>query len=303
MEEELISVIMSTYNEKEEWIINSINSILNQTYSNLEIIITQDNPDNLNLTYLLREYQKKDSRIKLIINQQNIGLVSSLNNALKICNGNYVARMDADDIADIKRIEEEFKYLKKNNYDIIGCEVQTINEFGNVINPKAFKYRSDKSIKKYIKFASPLAHPTWLVKKEVYTKLCGYRNITSCEDYDFLIRAFNSGYKIGICKGVFLSYRINKNSISHSNLLKQSLSANFLHQNFKSIDDISQVDLDHYLESNLSNDDMKRFNKCCLNVEKSKNIITIIKSCFYSKFYFKYVLRKIRICLIDILQR
>ena len=94
---ELISVIMSVYNETNIDLLLSINSILNQTYENLEFIIVDDNPDNKRIKEVLD--QQTDPRIKIIYNKANMGLVFSLNEALKHVNGEFVARMDADDIS------------------------------------------------------------------------------------------------------------------------------------------------------------------------------------------------------------
>ena len=92
-----ISVIMSTYKEPIEWIRRAIESILNQTYKNLEFIIVVDAPTYKELISLLNNYKDKDDRVKVVVNDSNIGLVESLNKALSLCNGSYVARMYADD--------------------------------------------------------------------------------------------------------------------------------------------------------------------------------------------------------------
>ena len=81
---ELISVIMSTYNEKAEWIRKSVESILNQTYSNIEFVIVLDNPNNEMIQEVLREYEALDTRVRLVYNENNIGLVKSLNKALRV---------------------------------------------------------------------------------------------------------------------------------------------------------------------------------------------------------------------------
>lgn len=94
-----ISVVMSIYNENIDEIKASIDSILNQTYENIEFIIILDNPTRLDINVLLTEYQKNDTRIKVIYNQKNEGLALSLNKGLEIATGEYIARMDSDDIS------------------------------------------------------------------------------------------------------------------------------------------------------------------------------------------------------------
>lgn len=111
MEAPLVSILMSTYNETPKELDESINSILHQTYSNFEFLIINDNPNNCELEETLKTYV--DSRIRIIRNEKNLGLVKSLNAGLKLCEGQYVARMDADDISRQSRIQDELLYLKK----------------------------------------------------------------------------------------------------------------------------------------------------------------------------------------------
>src|SRR5699024_8677554 len=90
MEKEKISVIMSVYNEKERELKAAIDSILGQTYQNLEFIIILDNPLNKELQIVIEDYVQKDSRIRFFINEQNMGLVRSLNKALKYATGGFI---------------------------------------------------------------------------------------------------------------------------------------------------------------------------------------------------------------------
>lgn len=108
-----ISVIMSTYNETEDQIDLAINSILNQSFANFELILINDNPDNNKLDNQLRDYKRKDQRIKYIKNLENMGLASSLNIGLKNASSKYIARMDADDISMPDRLKVEIDFLKK----------------------------------------------------------------------------------------------------------------------------------------------------------------------------------------------
>ena len=102
-----ISVIMSAYKEDEKWLRASIESILNQSFQDFEFIIVLDNPDAKKLDYIIKEYKERFSKIKYFKNKKNMGLVYSLNFALKHAKGEYIARMDADDIEIPTRLEEE----------------------------------------------------------------------------------------------------------------------------------------------------------------------------------------------------
>ena len=129
--QDLVSVILSVYNEKIEWIKLSVESILNQTYTNLELIIILDNPKNKIITNYLNEISSKDIRIKLLVNHKNIGLAESLNRGLAISKGDFIARMDADDIAYLNRLSLQVVFLKKNqNIDLLSSSVDYIDENG-----------------------------------------------------------------------------------------------------------------------------------------------------------------------------
>ena len=103
--DELVSVIMSVYNG-EKYLKKAIESILRQTYRNFEFIIIDDGSKDTSLN-IIKKYEKMDKRIIVIENKLNIGLVESLNRGIKIANGKYIIRMDADDIAMKNRIKKQ----------------------------------------------------------------------------------------------------------------------------------------------------------------------------------------------------
>ena len=94
-----ISVVMSVYNEPVDWIRQSIDSILNQTFRYFEFIIINDNPEGISQKKMLKDFAAKDNRIKIIENEENKGLTKSLNIGISKATGKYIARMDADDIS------------------------------------------------------------------------------------------------------------------------------------------------------------------------------------------------------------
>ena len=110
--EDLISVIMSTYNESLDEIKKSAESVLGQTYKKIEYIVVLDNPQNTEIKSYFRTLP--DSRIKLIENKTNVGLVRSLNKALQIAKGTYIARMDADDISASDRLPKIWTYMRSS---------------------------------------------------------------------------------------------------------------------------------------------------------------------------------------------
>ena len=111
----MISVIMSTYKEIINHLDKAIDSILNQTIQEIEFIIIVDDPTNNTLIDYIQKKAREDSRIHYFVNDKNLGLAKSLNKAIQLSSGEYIARMDADDISYLDRLESELKLLKEND--------------------------------------------------------------------------------------------------------------------------------------------------------------------------------------------
>lgn len=242
-----ISVIMSTYNESIEEIQKSTESILMQSYDDFEFIIVIDNPNNSCIIKYLSEIH--DDRVKIIKNTQNIGLVASLNKALDVAEGKYIARMDADDISDTNRLEEQLQYLIQNNLDIVGTYIDYIDENDKLL-PINFNFLTDSDmIKRNILIENQIVHPTYFVKREVYEKLKGYRSINYCEDYDFLLRANKLGFKMGNYPKICLHYRIRKESISRNHTYDQKMITKYLIDHYESLMNITEKEIYLYTSS------------------------------------------------------
>lgn len=117
MIKDLVSVIMTNYNTAENMLREAVDSILSQTYSHFEMIIVDDCSTDNSLE-ILESYN--DSRIQIIKNERNIGLTKSLNKAIEVARGEFIARMDADDICNPERLKKQVDFLKKNN-NVIVC--------------------------------------------------------------------------------------------------------------------------------------------------------------------------------------
>ena len=170
MDKPLVSVLIPCYNV-EKYVEESIHSILNQTYRNLEIIAINDcSTDRSGV--LLEQLSMKDSRLKVVTNEKNLKLIKTLNKGIELCNGDYVARMDADDISLPTRIEKEVAFLEQNkDHDI----VSTLFYAFRSDNPsKKDFHRSplkDDELKAYMLFRSGICHPAVLIRKRVFTEL------------------------------------------------------------------------------------------------------------------------------------
>ena len=281
---ELVSVIMSTFNEPISYIEKSIESILNQTYGNIQLILINDNPNRKDLADFLYEMSKKYNNIKYLINKENLGLVKSLNKGIDVADGFYIARMDADDISKNERISVQIEFLKSNNLDLVGSNVIKIDENENEIGFINVPTKNNEIIK-LNEYGSCILHPTWLGKKSVFKDLNGYRNIFSCEDYDFITRAIRNNYKLGNVNKCLLKYRIRKDGISISSEARQKLLMYFISCNRYIIDEIDIQDIENYINSDGYKKDYRMINNFI--IEKNK----LLTSCNYL-YLFKIILNK-----------
>ncbi len=220
--DDLVSVLMPVYKEPIELLEKSVQSIIDQSYSNIELIVVIDSSERQDLLAWFAKI--KDTRIRVFTNETNNGLIYTLNRGIGLCNGEYIARMDADDISLPDRLDKQLRYLKKNNCDLVSGSVKPIiNDF--VQNRVSRLPESDKGIRILLENYGSIPHPTWLVKKKVYEDLQGYREIKHAEDYDFLLRAAIRGYKFGNIKECCLYYRQNLDGISQTNKAYQMVLA------------------------------------------------------------------------------
>lgn len=214
-----ISVVTSAYNEPLDWLKDSIESILNQSFNNFEFIIVNDNPGKSELKDLLDHYAASDSRVHIIENDKNIGLTKSLNKAIKAAKGKYIARMDTDDIALPERLSLQYEYLEKNsNIALIGTSVRIVDQNGNITG-KVIKNDSHSQVVKNI-FHKRLAfyHPTIMFRNE---NLLYREGFETTQDYDFYLNLLSKGKKFANLKDILLGYRVSNKSVSMNKKRKQ----------------------------------------------------------------------------------
>lgn len=163
MNKPLISVLLPCYNA-EMYVEEAIVSILNQTYTNFELIVINDCSSDGTRDILLK-FQKQDSRIILVENEKNLGLVFTLNKGLNLAKGKYIARMDADDISFPERFEKQVDKLESDE-DIVICGGGIISFYQNQnLKPHKRLYPLDtSSIRAEAVFNTPFAHPCVMMR-------------------------------------------------------------------------------------------------------------------------------------------
>lgn len=226
-----ISVIMACYREPSHIVRAAIDSVLYQEGVYVELILILDDPENVSLYSLLSQYSEADPRVKLLINTENIGLAKSLNKGISVARGEFIARMDADDICEPCRLQLQYACLMRESLDLIGGQLRVIDDRGQGMYDVRRVPTSASKVANALKWNNVVPHPTWFGKASVFSE--GYRSIACCEDYDFLLRASLRGVQIGNCADVVLKYRMSKSSISRDNLYRQYLYQVFITRSFR----------------------------------------------------------------------
>lgn len=214
----LVSVVMSVYNEPEDWMSATIDSILNQTFTDFEFIIVNDYPERPDNSRILNKYKKNDSRVVILENIHNSGLIKSLNKGFSESRGKYIARMDADDIAKPQRIEKQVSYMETHPECIVcGTEIMPFKNGHNLwFLKKRYKY-DDVSIKRMLLQTSCFAHPTVMIRRDILVKT-GIRyneDYKHAEDYKFWIDLSKYGVYHNIDERL-LFYRISPTQVTSS---------------------------------------------------------------------------------------
>lgn len=252
-----ISVILPCYKEDVSVYREAVDSILNQTFSDFELLLILDCPDNYVLERCIYNYAAQDNRVVPVIHENNTGLPMTLNDAISRCRGAFVCRMDADDVALHDRLEVQLSYLIAEQLDLVGSFVEVIDGGGTTRYTVSNIPTSCEGVARALRFNNCVPHPTWLGKKELF--LQGYRPIPQSEDYDFLLRAVLEGRRIGNVGEVTLKYRQTDKSLSRSNLYRQFQAQRYLTSEFRK-GAIAGVDgLDNHLIASSSPSKMKRY--------------------------------------------
>ena len=216
-----VSILMSIYNENESEIIKSINSLITQTYCNLEIIIIVDDPpEKVKYEQVLLPYED-NNKIIVYYNEQNIGLARSMNVAFDLCSGEYIARMDADDISVHNRIEKEVNVITEKKADFVCTGYKLINEIDEEIEGKYIHYSPDH-LKRSLITTNCIHHPTILMTKELFKKSGGYRDFPCSQDYDLWLRLLELDCNFYMIDEVLLLYRVRGDSTTNRRSFEQA---------------------------------------------------------------------------------
>lgn len=213
---DLISVVMPVHNGG-QYLQAAVDSILQQTQQTLELIIVDDHSDDA----AIEKLAGLDPRVT-IVDSQGRGVVSAFNQGFAHCNGEYIARMDADDVALPQRLQVQLAYLKQHaDIDIASCCVEFFP--AKIIQGGLKRYqkwlnslRTAEQIHQQIFIESPMPNPGAMFRRAALEQLGGYRKMTWAEDYDLFLRADAAGMKMGKPEPVLLHWREHGQRLTHT---------------------------------------------------------------------------------------
>lgn len=215
----LVSIVMSVYND-ELYLKQSLDSIFAQTMQDFEIIIVDDASTDRTVE-IINEYQ--DERIRLYLNETNQGLTKNLNRGLSFVRGEYIARMDGDDICRPDRLEKQIQWLEAHpSLMLISCRTHMFGDEDLVSDIQG----TPKQLQARMLIRPVLAHPGFMMRRELVEKqgFCYDESYRSAQDYNFAVRVAKQ-FEIGIAPEVLLDYRVHKKQVSSKRGTEQSANA------------------------------------------------------------------------------
>lgn len=311
MKRDLITIIIPLYNV-ESFIERCLNSVVNQTYKNLEIILINDGSTDNSLS-ICEEYRKKDKRIKLI-NKKNGGVSSARNCGLDIYNGKYITFIDADDYVEVDYIEILYKKIKEYNVDIVFSNAIEVLDNGKTMNNKnAIKdiLLDKENVYKELFLERYISCACWgnLYKVDVIKDVKFDINMHLDEDFKFLIDVINN-----IDNSVMISdkkyyYVIRENSLFHSAFSENRIVKSKLSKKWYGIINYSKELVDKFKDTNLEKYALRRYVRLIVTYMYSLKIVKdeykelkqLIKPYFFKYMFSSIVSIKLKVLYLVVL--
>lgn len=274
---------MACYNAS-KYLREAIESILNQTYSDFEFLIIDDGSTD-NSVEIIKEYVTKDNRIRLEQNDKNRGVSYTRNRGLELASGEWLAIMDADDIAPLNRLQICVEYINSHpDIDAVFGSYQLLSEDGVLgkVNKASFWERHGKDVKAALFFRNIVSNGTCFLRREIITQnhLEYKEDFCGLEDYWMFIHFFEYTDKVEILPEILQYYRVVSTGLSRDNASNKREKRN---QRFKEIHDklldlwniqLEGIDYEYYMLS--VGEDFPRRNKY-ISFSKTYNMLNSIK--------------------------
>ena len=223
--EELVDILVTTYNTNEKYLKKQIDSILRQTHKNTKIYISDDNSSNEKVAEILKEYEQKDNRIKLYIQPKNLGYNKNFEFLLQQSTANYIMFSDHDDIWYKEKVEKSLNRIKEENVDMVYCNCRQVDEDGIVIQDDYFKYKNVPLIKGKNKLAISRCVGigcSQIITKSVKDKMIPFKKGVIAHDW---LAAFIANEGKGMCyiEEPLFDYRLHGLNVFGGRSLNQNL--------------------------------------------------------------------------------
>ena len=212
-----IDVLMATYNG-EKYIKDQLDSILNQSYKNFRLLISDDGSTDSTVK-ILNEYSSKDNRIKLFIQKENLGVIKNFEFLMNQVENEYFMFSDQDDIWDEQKIEKSLNKIKETNSDLVYCNLEVVDENMQTLSESYWKLKGfEHKVEKYNNFESLylnnyITGSTMLVKKEMLNKILPLIHDSKYILHDYWIAlVVSKNGKISYIKEQLVKYRQHKNN-------------------------------------------------------------------------------------------
>lgn len=224
MQEE-IDILLTTYNTEIEYLKQQIESILNQTYQNFRLLISDDCSTKRDIKSILNSYQKKDNRISISIQEKNLGYNKNFEFLLKQAKAPYIMFADHDDIWYPKKVEKSINKIKSSNVDLVYCNANQINEKGEIIKQSYFKYKNVPLINGKSKLAISRCIGigcSQIITKKVRDKMIPFTDKVMAHDWLASFIA-NEGDGIAYIEEPLFGYRLHNANVFGGRSLTQNL--------------------------------------------------------------------------------
>lgn len=292
-----VSILMPVYNTSEEYLREAISSILNQTFRDFEFIIINDGSTN-NVKDIVLSYD--DSRIVYLENEENLGVIKTLNRGLELAKGEYIARMDSDDISKPRRLEVSVDFMDKNQQiSAAGCHA--------LATPIKYKYATpcdNKTIKVFLRYvANCMMHPTMIIRKSalIKYKLKYDEKYIHNEDYKLWIE-LNKKTQLANIPEVLLIHRVYDNAVSVKYAqLQQHITSKILWENIIESYEWHNLFLRNVVKKYFENKPLSVFDLFVV-IATIKKMVKILKNEMQTDFH-SYIDSTYRVNLINFLKK
>jgi len=218
----MVSVVLPV-RDQARYVAAAVYSILNQSYGHLEVLVLDDaSMDGSHR--VVQELAAGDPRVCLRRHEEALGVARTCQEGLRLASGMFVARMDADDIAHPRRLEQQVAFLRRHpDVAVVGGAVRIIGAEGAVVSQRVSYPETDAAIKQVLQRANPLVHPTTLARRHLLLEVGGYRpQLEGAEDLDLWLR-LSERYQLANLPEVVLDYRIHGGQVSSRRMCHQVL--------------------------------------------------------------------------------